>query len=729
MNQMDKDLIGKYGQLVGGKRGRWITLLVWLILLAVLNMTLPQASTQKNDTARNLSSELPSQKAKEISGKYFSNGTGTPALLTWYRTGGLTNDDLLQIQKLTQDLEQNPAINQSSVVPLHRMPLPALQAQISKDGTTLIVPVTFKKGASSVEMEDGINDISEKIDKIFQNNPLKAKIDSKELVVRTTGPAGIAVDATKLFSQGDLTLLFGTVAIVLILLLLIYRSPILAIIPLIGVGIAYGVISPILGWIGESGLAEFDSQSLSIMTVLLFGAGTDYCLFLISSYRRQLEEVDDKFLAMRLAITNSSGAIAMSGLTVVFSLLALLLTKYGAINRFGIPFSLSILIMMLASLTLVPALLSILGRASFFPFIPNPAKPKKISKIKIGASVGNIIVKKPWTVTLITTVFLFAFALFSLKIQYTFDTLSSFPKDLPSREGFKLISDHYSPGELAPVEVIVKNNQTNSSVKKELETLSYVANVTEGVPSENDKNFVKYNVKFNINPYSNEAMDKIPDIEAKVINSLKKEGVNNPSQNVWISGMTAEQHDTKVVTDKDRNIVIPTIIVMIAALLLVYLRSITATIYLIATVLLSYFSALGLGWVILHYFFGVDAIQGFIPLYAFVFIVALGEDYNIFMISSIWKKSKVMPLNQAIKEGVSESGAVITSAGLILAATFMILTTMPIQVLVHFGFITAIGVLLDTFVVRPFLVPAITVLLGKWAFWPSKVKRYSSQEN
>ena len=154
--------------------------------------------------------------------------------------------------------------------------------------------------------------------------------------------------------------------------------------------------------------------------------------------------------------------------------------------------------------------------------------------------------------------------------------------------------------------------------------------------------------------------------------------------------------------------------------MLVYLRSITATAYLIGTVLLSYFSALGLGWVLLHYIFGVEAIQGFIPLYAFVFIVALGEDYNIFMISSIWKKSKRLPLLQAIKEGVAESGAVITSAGLILAGTFAILTTLPIQVLVHFGTITAIGVLLDTFIVRPLLVPSITVLLGKWAFWPSK---------
>jgi RND superfamily putative drug exporter len=713
----------KYSNLVGGKKGRWVTLLIWLVLVAVLNMTLPQASSQKNDLARNLAIETPSQQAKALSEKYFSSGMGTPALVTLYKSDGLTDEDLASIQQLAADLEKNPVKYQNGVAPLHRIPLPALKGQLSKDGTTLILPVMFKQGVGSEAMDKGIVEATERINKIFPDTPTKVKLtEENKLMVRITGPAGIAVDATKLFSKGDLSLLFGTVAIVLVLLLLIYRSPILAIIPLVGVGIAYGVISPVLGWIGDADLAVFDSQSLSIMTVLLFGAGTDYCLFLISSYRRYLGEVEDKFDAMKRAITSSSGAIAMSGLTVVFSLLALLLTKYGAIHRFAIPFSLSIFIMMLASLTLVPAILSILGRASFFPFIPkhNDSKMKE-GKKGIGLQVGNLIVKRPWMVTIVTTLFLLVFALFSIKIDYTYDTLSSFPKDLPSREGFNIISEHFSPGEFAPVEVIVKSD---TNIKESLEKLSYVANVSDGIPSERDPAYVKYNVKLNINPYSNEAMDKIPHIKREV-----KAALDSNSDKIWIGGFTAEQHDTEVVTSNDQNIVIPTIIVMIAGLLLVYLRSITATIYLIGTVLLSYFSALGLGWAILHYVFDVNAIQGFIPLYAFVFIVALGEDYNIFMISSIWKKSRVMPFTQAIKEGVAESGAVITSAGLILAATFAILTTMPIQVLVHFGFITAIGVLLDTFIVRPFLVPAITVLLGKWAFWPSKEKRYSSAEN
>jgi putative drug exporter of the RND superfamily len=742
---MKKNRFEHYIEMVSSKRGRWITVVIWLLLALVLNLVFPQASSQKNDRAANLASDTPSQQAQQLIDQEFSTGAGTPALLTWYRGAGLTEDDLAKIQQISLSLTEKPVEYQQSVVPFHQMPIQVLKGQVSKDGTTLILPVSFIEAAGSDEMNTGIESIQEKIKSTFSKDPLKTKLDNKnDLALRVTGPAGIAVDTKHLFSQGDLSLLFGTVAIVLILLLVIYRSPILAIIPLVGVGIAYGVISPVLGVIGKSGMTEFDSQALSIMTVLLFGAGTDYCLFLIARYRNYLETEEDKFSAMKQALSGSFGAIAMSGLTVVFSLIVLLLAKYGAIHRFAVPFSLAILIMMIASLSLVPALLSILGRGSFYPFVPRTLAMKQERALKkgktlptestkegFGLRLGGIIAKRPWTVSIVAVVFLSVFALFSMKVQYTYDTLSSFPKDMPSREGFNLISEHYHPGDLAPIQVIIQTEGKEIPLKEALVKQKYLVEVSDPQPGEHDKDLLKYQVKLNTNPYSNKAMERIPQIRETVIDVLTDSGVKDPSSKVWIGGLTSQQHDTKVVSSHDSVVVMPIIIGLIAVLLLVYLRSITATAYLIGTVLLSYFSAIGLGWVILHYGFGVDAIQGFIPLYAFVFIVALGEDYNIFMISSIWKKSKHMPLGQAVKHGVAESGSVITSAGLILAATFTVLTTMPIQVLVHFGAITAIGVLLDTFIVRPFLVPAITVLLGKWAFWPSKrnLRAIEQQQN
>ncbi|PKG23478.1 MMPL family transporter [Niallia nealsonii] len=734
-----KKIISNYFTFVASAKGRWITIVSWICLVALLSIFLPQASEQKNEMAKNLSADAPSQEAAKIAEKEFPNEQGTPALITFYRKDGITEKDLANFQQLAAEISKNPVAHQQSIMPIHQLPTQALLKNISKDGTSFVFPVLFDKQTETAELETGIQELKKASKDIFSSDPFDTNLNKDDVLhARITGPVGISIDATALFSQGDLSLLFATVAIVLICLLVIYRSPILALIPLIGVAIAYGVISPILGALGKADWIVFDSQGISIMTVLLFGAGTDYCLFLIAKYRSLLTIESDSRIAMQKSLSRASGAIAMSGLTVVVSLFVLLLAKYGSIQRFAVPFSIAILIMMIASLTLVPALLSILGRISFYPFIPRTEemqqkrnkKTKKTNK-RFGNFIGTLVTKHPWKVTIVTLLFLSVFALYSTKIEYTYDTLSSFPKDMPSREGFTLIEEHFTAGELAPVQVIIQTDGEEINVKEELEQLAFVSTVSDSEPAKNDKNLQKYTVELNTNPYSNKAMEELPLLEKAVVKSLEDSGIQNSKEKVWIGGITAEQLDTKNITTDDAGIIIPVVISMIAVLLFIYLRSITATVYLIATVLLSYFSALGIGWAILHYFFHVDAIQGLIPLYAFVFIVALGEDYNIFMISSIWKKSKEVPLLQAIKEGVSESGSVITSAGIILAATFMVLTTLPIQILVHFGTITAIGVLLDTFVVRPFLVPSITAILGKKAFWPAKkqITLIEKQEN
>jgi putative drug exporter of the RND superfamily len=729
-----KGFIDSYTKAVGGKIGRWATLIIWIAVVALLNIIFPQANSYENNLAANLTDDQPSVVAQKLAEKEFPSESGKPALLTWYRSTGISDEDLQSIQKLSEDLSKEKLPHQLDSVPLHQIPLPALKEQLSEDGKAFIYPVLFDKNAGAEELEKSFEALDKRVSNHFENNPLKTSMkDQDELLLRVTGPAGIQVDATELFSQGDVKLLIATVILVLVFLLVIYRSPILALVPLVAVGFAYGVISPLLGIAGKEEWVTFDSQGLSIMTVLLFGAGTDYCLFLIAQYRSHLEEEDNKLAALKKALGNSSGAIAMSGLTVVFSLLALLLAQYGAIQRFAIPFSLSILIMMIASLTLVPSLLSILGRVSFFPFIPRTEKMiqeraikkgipvrKRKERHKAGRAFGQFITRFPRSITIVTTLVLGLLAYSATNITYTFDTLSSFPEDMPSREGFTLISDHFTPGELAPLQVMVQTDGKDVNLADELLALDYVAKVLEPQQGKTDTNLLSYTVELEDNPYSNTAMDRIPDIKKTISTSLKSAGVEQYSDKVWIAGQTAEQYDTRNVTDNDAKIVIPVIIVMIALLLFFYLRSLVAMVYLMATVLLSYFSALGLGWLVLHYLLGFDAIQGFIPLYSFVFIVALGEDYNIFMVSSIWKKSKKQPLALAVKEGVAETGSVITSAGLILAGTFAVLTTLPIQVLVQFGVVTAIGVLLDTFIVRPFLVPALTVWIGKYVFWPSK---------
>lgn len=728
---MDK-IFGWLSRLVAGRRTKWITLAVWILLAGGLSALWPSVNSMERNNAANLDDTQPSVIAEQLAEQEFPSDSGIPALTVWTREGGLTDEDYTGLQELTSFFTEHPVEGLELVLPLNQMPLPALKQQASEDGTTWVLPFFFAKGTEIDVMKDGMEEIRNQAETIFGSNPFEAKLGENGLAARVSGPAGISIDASGLFSSADVSLMIATVLIVLILLLLIYRSPILAFIPLIAVGFAYGVAGPILGKMAEQGWITVDSQAISIMTVLLFGAGTDYCLFLISHFRHLLTEEKDKSKALAAAVKGSSGAIAMSGFTVVIALLVLLLAKYGSVQRFGVPFSLSILIMGIASLTLVPALLAILGRASFFPFIPRTpemqaeraqrrGKPVRQPKPRTSAGgIGRTVTKRPWTIFIVALIFLGVLATQATRIEYTVDLLSSFPEDTPSREGFAVIADKFTPGELAPVKLMVDTEGKDIDLHTAFSSLPYISQVSEPESGKTNSNIRAVELEFNLNPYSNEAMQHLPELREAAESLLADQGISHPQDKVWISGQTATQYDTEHVNARDTEVIIPIVIGLIALLLLVYLRSIVAMVYLILTVVLSYFAALGIGWVVIHDLMGSAAIQGLIPLYAFVFLVALGEDYNIFLISSIWKKRKVMPLKDAIREGVNETGGVITSAGLILAGTFAVLATLPIQALVQFGIIAAIGVLLDTFIVRPFLVPAITMLLGQAAFWPSK---------
>lgn len=735
-------MIDKFARIVAGPRTKWLTVAVWLAVAALLAALLPSVKDYERNNAPNLGDTVPSVVAGKLIAEQFPGDSGLPALIVWHNNAGLSEADYSVIQQLTGALAEQPLPHMLQLAPLHIMPLPALQHMTSGDGTVFIQALLFEEGVETEVLKanmEQIKGMAASLPESSGHDPFAAALDDPDtLGARISGPAGILVDATDLFKNADFVLLIATVLLVLVLLLLIYRSPILAVIPLVGVGFAYLWIDPILGWLASHGWITVDSQATAIMTVLLFGAGTDYCLFFITRFRQELQLIEDQKTAIRRTFSGSSGAIAMSGFTVVLALLALLAAQYGAYQRFAVPFSLSILIMALASLTLVPALLAIIGRKAFVPFVPRTEamqrewaarKGKAVAardpERSFGSRVGQLVVAKPWTVALVSTVVLGVLALFAVGIPYKYDLLSSFPDDMPSREGFTLIADAFEPGDLAPLTVVIDDGghaeraAIRADVDRALRELPLTGSIGEAQEG-GDPAYAAFTLALDANPYETEAMDAVPQYRQAVEGVLEDYGLPDADARVWIGGQTAEQYDIRDVNQRDSRVVMPLVILLIMLLLLVYLRSVTAMLYLIGTVLLSFAAALGLGWIILHYGFGVEAIQGAIPLYAFVFLIALGEDYNIFMVSSIWKKSRELPLRQAIKQGVSQTGSVITSAGLILAATFAVLATLPLQVLMEFGLITSIGVLLDTFIVRPFLVPAITAILGKRSFWPAK---------
>ncbi|PHB30923.1 hypothetical protein COE80_02650 [Bacillus pseudomycoides] len=733
---MKKHPLYTWGKYVGGPKARWITLFVWVLLTLVLSFTWPAVNTVEDETAPNLPETAMSQQANNIIKKEFPNDSGNPVLIVWHKDEGLEEKDFKKIQDTYQKLRNSPLKGQSTLPPFDTIPHQALAKNVSEDGTSLVTPVFFDKTVGTDMLQENMAELQIVIKNTVEDDPFKRKISDSGLHVRLSGPVGIQTDAVSIFSQADVKLLAATVILVLALLILLYRSPLLAILPLIVVGFAYGIISPTLGFLADKGWITADAQGISIMTVLLFGAGTDYCLFLISRYREFLLVERNKFKALQLAIKESGGAIIMSALTVVVGLGTLLLAHIGSFHRFAVPFSVAVFLMGIASLTILPALLAILGRVAFFPFIPRTRemneeyakKKKKTIKVKeskgfLSKKLGDLVIRKPWTIILLTLFLLGGLASFVPRIQFTYDLIESFPKDMPSREGFNLISDHFSPGELAPVQIVVDTKGKDVPVKEELTKLSFIDQVTEPVQGKQNNQLQMFEVSIKDNPYSIEGMNKIPELRKSLKQVMKSAEISDANNHIWIGGETATLYDTKQTTERDQNVIIPVMIGIIALLLLVYLRSVVAMIYLIVTVVLSFFSALGAGWLLLHYGMDAPAIQGAIPLYAFVFLVALGEDYNIFMVSEIWKNKRSQPHLEAVKNGVVQTGSVITSAGLILAGTFAVLATLPIQVLVQFGIVTAIGVLLDTFIVRPLLVPSLTGVLGRFAFWPGNIQK------
>lgn len=732
---MKKHPLEKWGEIVGGKRSRWVTIAIWIALVVFLASIFPQVNSVENYGGDDLPDDVMSREAAALIDEQFASDSGVPLLIVWYKAAGLEMTDLQGIQSLYKQLADEPLEAQATLPPLHEIPTEALFGMISENGKSIVTPIFFDDTANSDISKANLEALTVMTESEFGSNLNSSKLDEDGLHARFSGPIGISVDATNLFKSADFKLMTATVILILVLLIAIYRSPLLSIIPLVVVGIAFLVVSPLLGWFAESGWISKDAQAISIMIVLLFGAGTDYCLFLITRYRDILFEEENKFLALSRAMRESADAIAMSALTVVIGLATLGLADYGAFQRFAVPFSFGVLLTSIAVLTLLPAVLSVLGRAAFWPFVPrtpNMAKAHAEAKNKpykeakpnhrFMKKVGDFASGKPWLVIIVTGALLIGLALVSTQIKFSYDLLSSFPEDMPSREGFALIEENFTPGELAPVKVLVDTNGKDVNIADGLKALPYVSSVSDIRTGETNANLQLYEVDLNKNPYSNEAMDDVDDMKAQLPAILEKAGIENASDSFWVGGETSAQLDTKEVQYGDEKLIQPVMIVIIFIVLVVYLRALITSVHLMITVIVSFFAALGAGWLILTTFFGAEAIASSIPLYSFVFIIALGNDYNIFMISDIWKnRKKGIAHREAVARGVASTGSVITSAGLILAGTFAVLASLPIQVLVQFGVVTAVGVLLDTFIVRPLLVPALITVMGRYSFWPGKL--------
>lgn len=538
-----------------------------------------------------------------------------------------------------------------------------------------------------------------------------------------TGPGGLLGDLFGAFGSLDSTLLLTTLAVVAVILIVVYRSPILWIIPLLSSLFALSTAGGIIYLLAKNDIIDVDGQSQGILSVLVIGAATDYALLLIARYREELHFTDNRFVAMRAAYKGVWEPILASGSTVAISLLILLFSQLTNTASLGPIGAIGIVVSMITILTLLPALLLIFGRWIFWPRIPENDGDDHVMSGS-WSKIANSIARKPRRAWIITGVVLLAFASASTTLKADgLGTVDSFTGNPESVVGQKLLETHFPGGEGNPTQVVIDVRKI-SAVTSAIKSAPGVTDVTPmldrmeipGQPKPEMKivnGRAILNVTLNKAPDSVEAGNDIPKIRelAKAVDST-----------ALVGGTSAVYFDVRTANNRDNRTIIPIILLVITLILGVLLRSILSAVVLLGTVVLSYFATLGVCALVFNHVFGFAGGDNSFPLFAFIFLVALGIDYNIFLMTRVREESAKLGTRAGVTKGVTVTGAVITSAGIVLAATFAVLGLLPLVPLAQLGFAVAFGVLLDTIIVRSILVPALVHEIGPKIWWPSKLQ-------
>lgn len=680
---------------ISTKRGMWTVIVAWLVLMVGLSAG-PKLGDYKSTNFQSLPDEAKSVIADNKIEQLFPNEQGTPGILVFHNErGSIRTDEVKQILNaiIAENIE-----GIDTIVDIQSLPPQAMRGFTSEDGSTMIVPMELAKGLGNSEYAE-INDKASEI-----GNKVAATLESTSFYI--TGPAGIAGDTVKLFEQADFVLLLATVLIILVLLIGIYRSPLLAFIPLLATAIVYQVVNQSVALLGAGGL-EINNSTTSIMSILLFAAVIDYSLFVFSRYREELNRHESKYDAMKYAMRATGEPVFFAGGTVLAAMLVLFFASFRDYQNFAPVFGLAMFFIIAASITLVPALFTLFGRKAFWPKVPKYGQQSAI-KHGIWGPIAKFVVNKPGLSGGIVALFLVVTALNAFNLDFEFDTVKKLPEDLPSRVGYEIVEARYDKGELAPATLLIESDKAltkddTAAIIAKWQSFDRIASVRQTALSEDSK-ALKLSLALSMNPYSTESIDFIDELRQQTAELLKEIPI---AAEAYYGGVTAKLADEREVNKRDIITIVAVETLLILVLLLALTRSIKMPVYMMATILLSYVSALGLGIFLVDVLFGFDAVSTRVPVYAFIFLVALGIDYNIILASRYKEERRTHCVKDALEIAIRNTGGVISSAGVILAATFAALTTMPIADLFVFGFMVAVGILIDTFLVRGMLLPAL----------------------
>jgi RND superfamily putative drug exporter len=710
-------LIGRAAAAVTGPRGRWVTIAVW----ALIGVAGFLGRTQIDDvTAAGQSSFLPknaeSTRALDVLQHSQKSGEEVPVVIVFERNGGLTKADLNAIGRIGDGLDALRIIGATPIVDPFSADAKAPLGDVARvaDG---IGPISRDGEAALVVLAIDADDRGAIVNGVETIRRYLGEHARPGLDTYVTGPGGIAADLEQVANEAGRTLLIATLSLVLILLLVVYRAPLLAVLPLLVVGSAYLVATGIAYLLIESGAITVNTEGTFLLLVLIFGAGTDYSLLLVHRYREELRSGGAPALALPTALRESVPAIAASGGTVIAAMLVLLVADLESTHWLGPILAIGIAVMLAAAFTLLPALLALLGDRAFWPAAgpagQSPGSPGTHFVPKEPRNgwerVADLVRRRSRAIVLGVFALLIVLALGNLTHHGTIGFGQGETRPTNSSRGTAVLGEHFPPGIGSPLTAVVKAGQVAPVVAemKKLDTVKLALPVPPTAAS--DETVVV--VVLRGDPYSGEAADAVRAI---------REHLHQIAPGGLLGGVPAENYDIEQTNAHDTRLIVPLVLLVVGLILAMVLRALVAPAYLILTVVVSFAATLGL-CTFLFSELGSEGIAFDLVLLSFLFLVALGVDYNIFLMARVREEAAGRGTREGTLVALVNTGGVVTGAGLILAGTFATLTLLPLEELVQIGATVAIGVLLDTFVVRALLIPAITHRLGERAWWPSRI--------
>jgi putative drug exporter of the RND superfamily len=682
----------RMARLVCGRWTKWVVLAFWVVLLAI---AAPLASklqdAQNNDSKTWLPGSAESTQVLDLQ-RSFQPVDTVPALVVYERQSGITAADRAKAAADARAFSTVP-----DVVGQVAGPIPSTNG----DGAALEVVANIRVDAG------GWQNIGKAVDR-FRDI---ASANTNGLAVHITGPGGYAADSAKAFEGIDTTLLYSAGAVVIVILLLTYRGPVLWMLPVVSAVSALLSAEAVIYLLATHAGLTVNAQSAGILTVLVFGAGTDYALLLVARYREELRRHENRHEAMAVALHRAGPAIFASASTVAAGMLCLLVAEMNSTRGLGPVAAIGIAVGLLAMLTLLPALLVIFGRWVFWPVKPRFGSAEPTER-GFWARVGTRIALRPRAVWIATALALFALALGLFDLHAgPLQNKDSYIGKPDSVVGEEVLARHFAAGSGAPVVVISKAAQADQVRERFASTPGIVGQSVKPPLSKSGY------------AYLEGTLTDAPDSSAaaRTIDRVRDAVRAVPDAEAKVGGGTAINLDIERAASHDNKAIIPLVLLVVFVILALLLRALVAPVLLIATVVLSFGAALGVSALVFDHLLGFAGVDTAFPLFVFVFLVALGIDYNIFLMTRVREESQRYGTRRGALIGLAATGGVITSAGLVLAGTFAVLATLPVVAFAEIGFAVAFGVLLDTLVVRSILVTALNLDIGRRMWWPSKL--------